>query len=407
MKDDTHQIHIIGAGISGLIAAIELEKKGYSPIIYEGNNGPGGRVRTDYIDGYPFDHGFQVLLTAYPAVKKYLDLSALNLKIFLPGAIVVNQGKQHVIGDPLRNVLFFKGIFDSSIASFSDKFKTLRLSQRLKQTNVENIFKAEHTTSYDYLKSLGFSERIILLFFKPFLSGIFLEPDLRTSSRMLEFVLKMLAEGYSAVPAKGMQSLIDQLEKSLTVTKIHYNSEVNSIENNQIFLKDKVISAEKIIIATDSSQLLKDPPKSSWKGSYTFYFEVTKRVKATSMIYLNSDPSLLINSFHYPTDLQPHPNNKIILSATVVKASDLPTEKIQNAVINELKMLTAHKDFIPIKSYFIPRSLPINVHPTYRSDKTAIRYSNNIVLAGDHLANGSLNAAIESGKLAAELILQD
>ena len=71
MKDQ--KIYIIGAGLSGLVAAIELEKAGFSPIILESSDKVGGRMKTDQVDGYLLDHGFQVILTAYPEVKRYLN----------------------------------------------------------------------------------------------------------------------------------------------------------------------------------------------------------------------------------------------------------------------------------------------------------------------------------------------
>ena len=77
------QVHIIGGGISGLIAARVLEDHGLDPIIIEAGDRLGGRLRTDTIDNHILDHGFQVLLNAYPATNKYLDMEALQLQEFL------------------------------------------------------------------------------------------------------------------------------------------------------------------------------------------------------------------------------------------------------------------------------------------------------------------------------------
>ena len=104
-------IYIVGAGISGLIAAYELERAGYSPIILEASDGVGGRVRTDEFKGYLLDRGFQVLLTAYPEAQRYLDYETLNLKRFNPGAIILRPGNSFSIHDPLRNPLKLLNIF--------------------------------------------------------------------------------------------------------------------------------------------------------------------------------------------------------------------------------------------------------------------------------------------------------
>jgi phytoene dehydrogenase-like protein len=117
------KIYIIGAGVSGLVAAIELEKAGFSPIILEGSDSIGGRVKTDELDGFRLDQGFQILLTAYPEAIRYLDYQALNLKYFDPGAVIFDGQESFSITDPLRNPLkVFEMIF-SKVGTLLDKLK--------------------------------------------------------------------------------------------------------------------------------------------------------------------------------------------------------------------------------------------------------------------------------------------
>ena len=58
MEKKSTKIAIIGAGISGLVAALILEKGGYVPTIYETSDRVGGRVKTDVVEGYQLDHGY-------------------------------------------------------------------------------------------------------------------------------------------------------------------------------------------------------------------------------------------------------------------------------------------------------------------------------------------------------------
>ena len=132
MHKKDYKIHIIGAGISGLIAARVLENHGYHPVIIESTDRVGGRVKTDVVNGYQLDHGFQVLLTAYPAVQKHLDYEALELQKFLPGASIFKANAQKIIGDPLRNLSLLFPTLLSGIGNFSDKLKILKLNQKLK-----------------------------------------------------------------------------------------------------------------------------------------------------------------------------------------------------------------------------------------------------------------------------------
>ena len=149
------KIHIIGAGVSGLIAAKVLENHGYNPIIIEATDRVGGRVKTDLIDGYQLDHGFQVLLTAYPAAQKYLNYEALELQKFLPGASIFSFSGQRLIGDPLRAPSLLLSSLFSGIGNFSDKFKILQLNLVLKKKTLTAIFSEKEQTTYSYLKKLA------------------------------------------------------------------------------------------------------------------------------------------------------------------------------------------------------------------------------------------------------------
>ena len=82
MTDKDVKIHIIGAGVSGLAAAITLKNAGYNAQILEQSPTVGGRVETTMNGSMKLDHGFQVLLDEYPAAKEFLNLESLNLVKF-------------------------------------------------------------------------------------------------------------------------------------------------------------------------------------------------------------------------------------------------------------------------------------------------------------------------------------
>ena len=133
-------IYIVGAGISGLIAAFELEKAGYAPIVLEKSNGVGGRVRTVSMGDHHLDIGFQVLLDGYPMAKKYLDYDALNLRRLASGAQIYVDGRRFVIGDPLRDFKMLIPTVTAKIGSVGDKIKVLRLNARMKRKSIDEIF---------------------------------------------------------------------------------------------------------------------------------------------------------------------------------------------------------------------------------------------------------------------------
>lgn len=405
MKKEAFNIHIIGAGVSGLIAARVLEENGFSPVIIEATDRVGGRVKTDLVNGYQLDHGFQVLLTGYPAAKKYLDLDALELQKFLPGASIFKSGKQRVIGDPLRDFsLLFPTLF-SGIGSFSDKLKIFKLNNKLKKKSLSDIFSDEEQTTLSYLKDFGFSDRIIADFFSPFFSGIFLEAQLETSSRMFEFVYKMFGEGYASIPKAGIEAIPKQLAQGLKQTSFKFNTKVAAIKDGEITLEDNTsLESHFTIIATDASKLvpnLRNQPI-EWKSCDALYFEVDKRVIAKKLIGLIPEKGSLINNIFYHTSLKTEATAKHeLLSVTVVEDHSLSENALVERVTSELKTYCGIESPRFIKHYAIPLALPKLNDLRYEMQPSETRLTSTVFLSGDTQLNGSLNAAMISGERAA------
>ena len=405
MEKSAYKIHIIGAGISGLIAAKVLENNGYTPTIIEASNSVGGRVKTDTIDGYNLDHGFQILLTSYPAAKKYLNYSELELQKLLPGATIFKKGKQQTIGDPLRSFSLLLPTLFSSVGSFSDKLKVLKLNILLKKKKIDTIFKENEKTTLQYLKDFGFSESMIQTFFKPFFTGIFLEPNLDTSSRMFEFVYKMFGEGLAVIPKNGMQAISNQLKESLKNTAFLFDSKVQEVQDHQITLNDNTIIKSHItIVATDASPLISNlkNQETVWKSCDTLYFEIPKKTIKKPIIGLISDQNAIINNIFYTTSIKTATKGKSeLLSVTIVKNHHLEESELVKKVCEELSKYCNISGAKFLKRYQIKKALPNITNLEYEISSTETKLKSTIFLAGDQLLNGSLNAAMISGERAA------
>ena len=405
MKQKSPSIHIIGGGISGLIAARVLEEHGLSATIIEATDRLGGRVKTDVVDGYSLDHGFQVLLTAYPAAKKYLDFDALELQEFLPGSAIFKNGKQKIIGDPLRNLSLLLPTLFSGIGTVNDKLKILALNRRLKKKSIQNIFAEKEQTTHAYLENIGFSEAIITDFFTPFFSGIFLENKLETSSRMFEFVYKMFGEGNAALPKDGIQAIPKQLFEKLKSTTYVFNTKVKSVENGSIKLESgEALKSNFTIIATQASGLVSNLKNQAtlWKSCDTLYFEVAKREIKKPLIGLIAMHNALINNIFYHTSLQTSATaTKELLSVTVIDRQNLTNKQLVTEVQKELKELCNIDSCTFIKQYNIPMALPNLQDIQYEMLPSETRLTETIFLAGDTQLNGSLNAAMIAGERAA------
>ena len=410
MEKKSTKIAVIGAGVSGLIAALTLEKEGYSPTIYEATDRVGGRVKTDIVEGYQLDHGFQVLLDAYPMAQKYLDYGQLELQKFLPGAQVFRNGQSSIIGDPLRSLSLLIPTLSSSIGTFGDKLKVLKLNMALKKKSLEEIFEETETSTLDYLKSFGFSEAMISQFFKPFFSGIFLEPELATSSRMFQFIYKMFGSGLAVLPKAGIGAIPEQLHHKLQHSKIVFNSAVESCTDEKItFSNGKIVFTDYTIIATDASPLVPNLRKQQldWHASDTLYFTTKTRKIDKELIGLVSDQRALINNIFYHTTLETtQKGDEELLSVTVVKKHNLTEYQLIQKVKEDLEMFCGITTERYLKHYPIKMALPKLTDIRYSLMPTETRLTETTFLAGDYLLNGSLNAAMLSGEMAAKGVLE-
>jgi len=403
-------IHIIGGGVSGLIAARVLEKKGFNPIILEASERVGGRIKTDIIEGYQLDHGFQVLLTAYPAVKKYLDYDALNLQFFLPGAYIFKANTQSIIGDPLRDVSLLISTLFSGIGSISDKFKILKLNHKIKKKSLTDIFSEKEQTTLSYLKEFGFSKDMLNDFFIPFFSGIFLENKLETSSRMFEFVYKMFGEGHAAIPKAGMEAIPKQLLNNLKTTTFQYNTEVANVKDGQITLTNgSKLESDFTILTIPPGGLvsnIKNQP-TEWRSCVTLYFETNKRVIHKPLIGLIVKPDSLVNNIVYNSSLASvtKPAQEL-LCVTVIDDQNLSDHELVIAVKDELKVLCDINIVRFIKHYRITKALPKLENLKYEMKSSETQLSKSLFLAGDIHLNASFNAAMISGEQAALAVIK-
>ncbi len=407
------KISIIGAGISGLTAAVYLHKKGFSVQIIEASNSVGGRIKTDVIDGFRLDHGFQVLLTSYPETKALLNYEALNLKAFLPGAKVLYDGGQFDIADPFRRPsALLKTIF-APVGSLKDKMNTFFLKHKLLNKNIDEIFTQKQQSSKNQLVQYGFSQKMINRFYKPFFSGIFLENNLETSNRMFDFVMKMFSEGNAAIPAKGMQEIPNQLLEMLPENSVIFNAKVIDIQNNIIFLENgDQINTDKIVIATEANQLIEKFSPSinkKYQSVTNVYFEAKNQPINEAIVVLNaSSEKKWVNNLTVLSNVSTDyaPMNKVLISVSCNGLLNDDDEILSQNMKEELQQWfgNAVHDWRFIKSYRIKYALPNADSVSNELSVEQMKLSDNLYVCGDHLLNGSINAAMKSGRLVADLI---
>ncbi|MBX3352558.1 MAG: FAD-dependent oxidoreductase [Phycisphaeraceae bacterium] len=410
---DIHDAIIVGAGLAGLVCALELQARGVGVIILDASDAPGGRVRTDEVDGFLLDRGFQVLLTAYPEARRHLDYAALDLKPFYPGALVRADGKLRRLADPLRRPSDLVESIFSPVATLSDKVRIAELILKLKSGPLDRLFDEPEVETIDYLKEHGFSEKVIERFFRPFFGGVFHDRDLRKSSRMFRFVMRMFAEGDASIPAKGMGQIPAQLASKLEPGSLRLNARVVSIDNGAVTLDTaEILRAREVIVATEGPEarrLLGEalPPVES--NSVTcVYFAAERSPIDEPALVLNGEAEGPVNNLCVPSMVSKHyaPAGAHLISASVIGNPSDSDDALEAAVRTQLTNWFGSdvSGWRRLRTYRIEHAQPALIPPAIDPHVRASRVAPGLHAIGDHRATSSINGAMLSGRLCAEAI---
>ncbi len=402
------QVIIIGGGLAGLSCAYYLGQLGFSCKVFEASDTPGGRVKTDYVDGFVLDHGFQVFLTAYPQAKSLLDYDALNLFHYYPGALVRFDNQFHRVADPWRKPADALSTIQSPIGTIVDKAKIALLRERLVFSSVCKIFEQAELSTLEALKEQGFSDTIIERFFRPFLGGIFLERELQTASRMFEFVFKMFSEGFAALPEHGMADIPRQIAEKLPVGVLHTNSPVARIEGQTVTLQSgETYTATFIVLATDAEaakRLVPEIPEREFNITSTLYFACDEPPVTEPVLVLNGEGSGPINNLSVPSMVNPHyaPAGQSLLSVSVLgEGNEETTRLVRDQLANWFGPQAYY--WKHLRTYTIPRA--VTAYPSSHQQVVASGvFRPGLYLCGDYCEHPSIEGALVSGRMVAEEI---
>jgi phytoene dehydrogenase-like protein len=407
-------ILIIGAGLAGLACARHLSDAGVSFQVIEASDGIGGRVRTDQVEGFLLDRGFQVLLTAYPEAQRTLDYHALDLKKFTPGAFSWFAGRLNKLVDPWRTPGAWGEALRSDFGGFFDKLRILRLRSRLRDSAIDQIFQRPERSTKEALFAAGFSDEFIHRFFRPFLGGILLDGELKSSSRMFEFVFKMLSEGDTAVPARGMGAIPAQLASHLPADSIRLNAHAESLHENELILSGgESLRARAIVVAADgpSAAHLVGEAEPASRSVSCFYYATDEPPIPHPMLVLNGDGAGPVNNFAVMSQIAPSyaPAGKSLVSVTVLGTQQLTDQQLSGFVIAQMKNWfgAIAGSWRHLRSYRIPHAQPQQYPGALEPPQRPVRVRPGIYVCGDHRDNASINGAMLSGRRAAEAVLAD
>ncbi|QLH84390.1 NAD(P)/FAD-dependent oxidoreductase [Halosimplex pelagicum] len=418
-------IVVVGGGLAGLVAARRLARDGADVTLSERRDELGGRVRSREVDGFTLDRGFQVMFTAYPAVREELDLDALDLRTFAPGATIARPDHRSTLADPFRAPLSAVESAMNPDVTLMDKVRVLQLRRELGNADPAELLDGSSESIREYLDGKGFSEKFVENFAAPFYGGITLDRSLSTDAGVFRYTFSMLSRGNTAVPADGMGAISDQLAARArdAGVSIETGGEVTAVEGATSDGTDggatveaggETVDTDAVVVATDPKRAREltgvESVPTDARGCVTQYFRTREHRS------LDTGHRLVLNAVDScPNTVAPlstvapeyAPDGHALLSATTLGVPDRSDEELATAVRDALVTWYPEHRFDDLELLATDRVefAQFDQPPGFREGLPAVDAPDGpVYLAGDYTQWSSIQGALESGQIAAETV---
>ena len=408
-RDD---VIVVGAGLAGLTCARLLERLGLAVRVLERGGATGGRVRTDLVDGYRCDRGFQVLNPAYPAVRELVDLDALDLRPFTAGVALPGPGGTRVVADPVRAPRLLGRTVRSG---YLHPAELARLAAWAAPAlgSVDRLLAGEDCSLADSLDRAGVTGALRHDIWDPFFAGVLAESTGRTSAQYARLLLRSFVLGRPAVPAGGMAALPGQVSAALT-SPVHLSTEVTGVRRTGSGVSVETgagsLTARAVVVAADpvTTGRLAGTAVPRMKGLATWWFAAAEAPTTLPMLLLASRTSggPVVNTA-VMSNVAPSyaPAGRHLVQATTLLHSDpdvpAPDERAVRRQLVELYGAAA-TTWEVVTTHLVRQAQPEQLPPL--RVRRPVDLGGGLFVAGDHRDTASIQGAMVSGRRAARAV---
>ncbi|MFD5074743.1 NAD(P)/FAD-dependent oxidoreductase [Streptomyces sp. NPDC058371] len=399
---------VVGAGLAGLACARDLIDSGPTVRVLETSDAVGGRMRSDRLDGFTVDRGFQVFNTSYPQARRRVSLRDLRLLPFTAGVLVHTDRGRFRFSDPTRAPRRASDLLPGRLAGPRDLLALGMLSARDLLAPVRILKRGEDRTTRTALASAGFSEEFVERFFRPFLSGVLLADELETSSRVFHLVWRSMLRGTLCLPADGIGAVPRRLAAALPSGTVCLESPVDRLTDDGVELTaGGEVPARAVVVATGPGPATALLPKLDMPAYRiaTTYYHVAPRPPLGEPTLLTDSRRRFLNTCVLSAVVRGYaPAGSSLIATSALRGDDEHREAgVREALAEVYDAETAGWELLTTRT--VPDALPAMAPPQPLSRPARVgpgRY-----VCGDHRATGSVQGALASGARAARELLRD
>lgn len=398
------EVVIVGAGLAGLTCATTLEAAGVDVRVLEGGDAVGGRVRTDEVDGFLLDRGFQLLNPSYELVRELVELDALDLQPFV-NAVALRSPRHTdlvVLADVRREPQLLRQTFSSGKLHPATLGALVRwlapaLGKDWSEFDPDDASRAE---VMDRVGVVGPLRKVIEGFF----AGVLLEDDGSTSNSWALQLARTFMAGTPSLPARGMQRLPEQLAAGLR-TPVELETPVESVAGGRVRTEGgEEIDAALVVVASDPTTAgrLTGREVKPGKGVTTHWYAVDEAPTDLAMLVLDQterERGPVVNTAvmsNVAREYAPE-GRHLVQASSLLGGTSAEDDDVLRHLGDIYDVDTSGWELL--RRDDIVYALPEERPPF--AERAELEVEPGLILAGDHVDTPSIQGAMSSGRRAA------